>query len=376
MREYARITGLPEMPPLWSLGYQQSHRTLAGPDEVMSVAKTLREKKLPCDALIYLGTDFSPSGWNTHNGEFTWNAKNFPDPKKTIDELHALHFKVVLHIVIEGRHLTGTVERPCTRRVSGRRRAAATPDGKWPAERSVGCYWPHHKPRVRSRHRRLVARPGRRPRRAVAAEPHPDVLGRLAAVAAERAALTRCIATATPAWQRYGAFLWSGDVYSTWETLKTHVPVAINTGLSGIPYWGTDIGGFVPTPEFTGELYVRWFQFAAFCPLFRAHGRTWHLRLPWGWNTGELGPDEIATYRRRRRIRRSRAAQRAGRADLPEVSRAALSADAVPLFARCARPRRPACRSCARCGCTIRTIPPPSRAATSICGAATSSSRR
>jgi alpha-glucosidase (family GH31 glycosyl hydrolase) len=96
---------------------------------------------------------------------------------------------------------------------------------------------------------------------------------------------------------RYGAFLWSGDVYSTWETLRTHVPVAINTGLSGIPYWGTDIGGFVPTPEFTGELYVRWFQFGAFCPLFRAHGRTWHLRLPWGWNTGELGPDETSAYR-------------------------------------------------------------------------------
>src|SRR5438093_3655588 len=95
--------------------------------------------------------------------------------------------------------------------------------------------------------------------------------------------------------QRHAAFLWSGDVYSTWETLKTHVPVAINAGLSGIPYWGTDIGGFVPTKEFTGELYVRWFQFGAFCPLFRAHGRTWKLRLPWGWNTGELGPDEIST---------------------------------------------------------------------------------
>jgi alpha-glucosidase/alpha-D-xyloside xylohydrolase len=74
------------------------------------------------------------------------------------------------------------------------------------------------------------------------------------------------------------------------------VPVAVNTGLSGIPYWGTDIGGFVPTPEYLGDLYVRWFQFAAFCPLFRAHGRTWHLRLPWGWNTGELGPEETSTY--------------------------------------------------------------------------------
>jgi alpha-glucosidase/alpha-D-xyloside xylohydrolase len=95
--------------------------------------------------------------------------------------------------------------------------------------------------------------------------------------------------------QRYASFLWSGDVFTTWETLRTHVSVAIQTGLSGIPYWGTDIGGFVPTKEYTGELHVRWFQFGAFCPLFRSHGRTWHLRLPWGWNLGELGPDELTS---------------------------------------------------------------------------------
>ena len=92
--------------------------------------------------------------------------------------------------------------------------------------------------------------------------------------------------------QRYAAFLWSGDVQSMWETLRNHVPVAINCGLSGIPYWGTDIGGFIPTPDYTGELHVRWFQFGAFNTLFRAHGRDWHLRLPWGWNTAEPGPVE------------------------------------------------------------------------------------
>ena len=85
---------------------------------------------------------------------------------------------------------------------------------------------------------------------------------------------------------RYASFLWTGDVSSMWVTLKNQVPIGINSGLSGIPYWGTDIGGFVPTSEFTGELYVRWFQFGAFCPLFRSHGRVWTLRLPWGWNQG------------------------------------------------------------------------------------------
>jgi alpha-glucosidase/alpha-D-xyloside xylohydrolase len=96
--------------------------------------------------------------------------------------------------------------------------------------------------------------------------------------------------------QRYGAFLWSGDVQSRWETLKTHLPIAVNTGLSGLPYWGTDIGGFVPTAEYTGELHVRWFQFGAFCPSFRAHGRHWHLKLPWGWNGGDGGPKETNAF--------------------------------------------------------------------------------
>jgi alpha-glucosidase (family GH31 glycosyl hydrolase) len=292
MAEYARLTGKPEMPRLWSLGYLQSHRTLRGPKEVMWVARTFREKKLPCDGLIYLGTDFTPSGWNTHNGEFTWNPANFPDPKKMIDELHAQHFKVVLHTVLEGRRLTGTVNDPCTAAPlpSGR-----TPDGHWPDNRQVSCYWPVHKqlydvgtdgwwpdqgdgldgPSRLARHRMYYEgsrqlRPNERP-----------------------FALHR---NGQAGMQRYAAFLWSGDVYSTWETLKTHVPVAVNTGLTGIPYWGTDIGGFVPTKEYTGELHVRWFQFGTFCPLFRAHGRTWHLRLPWGWNTGELGVSEVANY--------------------------------------------------------------------------------
>ena len=78
MAEYARLTGLAEMPPLWSLGYQQSHRTLASREEVLSIARTFREKKLPCDVLIYLGTGFCPSGWNTGHGSFTLQSDGFP----------------------------------------------------------------------------------------------------------------------------------------------------------------------------------------------------------------------------------------------------------------------------------------------------------
>jgi alpha-glucosidase/alpha-D-xyloside xylohydrolase len=96
--------------------------------------------------------------------------------------------------------------------------------------------------------------------------------------------------------QRYG-WLWSGDTTSRWETLAAQVGVGINTGLSGMPYWGTDTGGFFTTPEYTGELYVRWFQFSCFCPLFRSHGRAWKLHTPWGWNTGDYGPKELTGNR-------------------------------------------------------------------------------
>ena len=294
MAEYARITGHAELPPLWAFGYMQSHRTLAGPDEVMWVARTFREKKLPCDALIYLGTEFTPSGWNTRNGEFTWKKENFPDPKKAVDDLHALNYKVVLHIVIEGRRVSGTVAGACTPEKavpSGR-----TADNRWPEDRAVECYWPYHKPLMD------LGVDGWWPDQSDGL----DAPSRLARIRMYWEGPQQYRPNERPfalhrngyvGMQRYGAFLWSGDVYSTWETLKTHIPVAVNTGLSGIPYWGTDIGGFVPTPEYTGELHVRWFQFGAFCPSFRAHGRTWHLRLPWGWNTGTLGHEEIRNYR-------------------------------------------------------------------------------
>ena len=281
MAEYAGLTGHAEMPPLWSLGYQQSHRTLAGREEVLAEAKTFRDKKLPCDALIYLGTGFCPSGWNTENGSFAWNSRVFPEPKEIIEQLHKDNFRVVLHDVILTDKLHGTVHDRCEL-------------DSFDAE-NAGCYWDAHRKDF------AMGVDGWWPD-----EGDPlDIASRLARNRMhwegpqidrpnERPyALHR---NGYAGMQRFASFLWSGDVYSTWDTLKSQVPIAINTSLSGIPYWGTDIGGFVPTPEFTAELYLRWFQFGAFCTLFRSHGRTWKLRLPWGWNTGDPEPVEIRNY--------------------------------------------------------------------------------
>ncbi len=292
LAEYAKLTGYPEMPPLWAFGYQQSHRTLGTPEETMQEAKIFRDKKMPCDAMIYLGTDFCPNGWNTHNGEFTWNPNAFPDPANAIQQLHSDNFKIVLHIVVEGHRLTGTVDDPCTAPPlpSGR-----TPDGHWPPDRQVSCYWPFHKPLFDQQvdgwwpdQGDGFDAPSRLARNRMYFEGSQMYRPNERVYALHR--------NGYAGMQRYAAFLWSGDVQSTWETLKTHVPVGINAGLSGIPFWGTDIGGFVPTQEYTGELFVRWFQFAAFNPLFRSHGRDWRLHLPWGWTKGEIGYPETPSY--------------------------------------------------------------------------------
>jgi alpha-glucosidase/alpha-D-xyloside xylohydrolase len=102
LREYANLTGFPQMPPLWSFGYQQSHRTLESAEEILNEAKTFREKKLPVDAFIFLGTGFTPSGWNSGHGSFTFNERVFPDPPAQIKALHAEHLKVILHMVPPG----------------------------------------------------------------------------------------------------------------------------------------------------------------------------------------------------------------------------------------------------------------------------------
>lgn len=281
MREYAGITGRPEMPPLWALGYQQSSRTLANGEEILEIAKTFREKKLPCDALIYLGTGFTPSGWNTANGAFEFNPRVFNDPKRQLDEFHDLHFRVVLHTVILTRTLRGTVHDPCPVQRFDAEEAACL----WDAHRKdfalgVDGWWPDEGDPLDAASRLTRIRMHYEGPQLDRPNERPYALHR----------------NGYAGMQRFAPFLWSGDVYSTWETLRTHVSIGINTGLSGIPLWGTDTGGFVPTKEFTGELFVRWFQFSTFCPLFRSHGRDWKLRLPWGWNTGELGPNEISNY--------------------------------------------------------------------------------
>ncbi|HYT60538.1 MAG TPA: TIM-barrel domain-containing protein [Haliangiales bacterium] len=291
LTEYNRLTGRPVMPPKWALGYFQSHRTLAGPEEPLQIARTFRETKLPCDALIYLGTGYCTNGWNTGHGSLTFNTNAFVP--ENLNALHDLNFKVVFHVNRAPRKLFGTsiaprsTLSPSEGERAGVRGLAEDFDSPlhirnyWARHRDIFAlgvdgWWPDDGDELPlearlTRHRcyyegPLQDRPNAR----------PWSLHRTGYAGA----------------QRYGGWIWSGDIDGKWETLAAHVSIGLNHGLSLTPFWGTDTGGFYPTRELTGELYVRWFQFSTFCPSFRSHGRTWHLRLPWGWNTGEYGPIE------------------------------------------------------------------------------------
>ena len=103
--------------------------------------------------------------------------------------------------------------------------------------------------------------------------------------------------------QRYGALVWSGDIKSSFPSMKNQVAAGLNMGLAGISWWTTDIGGFfganVKDPDFH-ELLIRWFQYGCFCPVMRLHGYRWPLQPQQGTTGGAEcvsgAPNEVWSY--------------------------------------------------------------------------------
>ncbi|MBP1595635.1 MAG: glycoside hydrolase family 31 [Acidobacteria bacterium] len=282
MKEVSLLTGSAAMPPKWSLGFMQSHRTLEDENQLIRIVDTFREKKMPLDSVVYLGTGFCPRGWNTKQPSFTFNPEVFKrDPGQTIADLHQRNVKVIVHIVPWGRDeglptLQGTIPP-----------AAGEPLN----ESHILNYWKQHLPLIGAgidafwpdegdwfnlferikRHQLYYQGP-------ISTTPNvrPWSLHRNGYIGVAR----------------WGGWVWSGDTDSAWRTLEGQIMVGLNHSLSLSPYWGSDTGGFYPNAELTGELYARWFQFSSFTPSFRSHGRTWWTRLPWGWGLSEMGPLE------------------------------------------------------------------------------------
>ncbi len=268
---FYEITGRPPMPPKYTFGYQQSYRTLLhnGENLVLSTAKYMRDNKIPCDLLIYLGTGYCENGWNTDNGEFTWHPEVFPKPAETMNKLHEMNYKVSLHITKCHTGLHGSVND------AGETSPLEYDHAKnyWKIHEDLytisknEVWWPDDADEVDmeqrlNRHRMYYEGSLRL---------NPDVRP----LQMQRNAFPGCT--------KWGGLVWTGDVLSEWETLKNQVPIGLNAALSCSPFWGTDTGGFFSTVEYDGELYTRWFEFSTFTPLFRSHGRPSFLHNPWGW---------------------------------------------------------------------------------------------
>jgi len=324
VRAYTDLTGRMWMPPRWALGFQQSRWSYRSADEVMEVAGNFRKRRIPCDA-IYCDIDYM-DGYRV----FTWNPKTFSHPRKMIQALRGMGFRVVTIIDPGVKNDDGYA---VCRDGKGKGMFLKNPDGSW----FTGNVWPGEcvfpdftSPRVRqwwgpwhktllddgvagiwndmnepavwnhpgrtmpldipheyesqpATHRRAhnvygfnMARACHDALRALQPDQRPFVITRAAYAGI----------------QRY-SMVWTGDNQSLWEQFAMSIPECINLSLSGVAFCGPDVGGFAR--DCTGELLARWTQAGAFFPFFRNHTAT-GTRHQEPWTFGKQVEDICRRY--------------------------------------------------------------------------------
>jgi alpha-glucosidase len=303
MAEVARLLGAALMPPRWAFGYLQSTRHFRDTEELREFPKKLRERRIPCDAIGLLSSYAEAPGWNTGVGRLQFQPQMWADPKALVAEFRDQHFHLmpheypVLHPDAEQfpeAHAKGYVLE------QGYVKLAA------PNYRDGQKYVDFSNPEVRDwwwqQHRQMrelgidawwldggEGPPSESRLHGGSGTRLHNIFDRLrmqaffegeAADRPDTRPFMLCRSGAA-GMQRYGAVSLSGDIINTFATLAGQIPVALNNGMSGVPYWGSDIGGLYQAVPATGELFARWFQFGAFCPIFRAHGWIWREHLPW-----------------------------------------------------------------------------------------------
>jgi alpha-glucosidase (family GH31 glycosyl hydrolase) len=306
--DVAALLGRATLPPRWSLGYLQSTRHFTGIEEIIDLGVQMRERRLPCDAIIFLSTYGRARGLNRGVGHLEYQPELFADPKSVLGKLHAMHLRTFSHeypVLHEDSPLYREAnERGYLLSHAYPRLPPPTPDAAVfkEGQRFIDFSNPEARAWWWSAHRELVSHdtsgwwldggegppPGTALKAGDAANVHNHFdLWRQQAFA-EGEARDRpdqrpflLCRSGGPGMQRFGAIPWSGDVNTTFETFETQIRTGLNLGLSGIPHWGTDAGGFYSVAPDAGELFVRWLQFAAFCTLFRAHGHVWRRHVPW-----------------------------------------------------------------------------------------------
>jgi len=307
VRTYAWLTGLPPLPPLWSLGFQQSRFSYETETRLREIAARLRSDKIPADAL-YLDIDFQKE-----HRPFTIDTDKFPHFVQMLSDLKRENFHVVVITDLHIAKVPDASYAPYNSGIAGDH-FVKNPDGStyvgtvWPGpsvfpeftrpktrewwgtlykdflSEGVAGFWNDmNEPSVfltpnmtmpgNTQHR--IEEPGFHPRTANHLEIH-NIYGFENSRATYEGLLKLnpdlrpfVLTRATYAGgQRYAA-TWTGDNTSSWDHLRLTTPMLLNLGLSGFGFCGADVGGFVGTPG--PELLTRWTELATFQPIDRNH---------------------------------------------------------------------------------------------------------
>ena len=296
--EYRDLTGQAPMFGKWAYGFWQCKNRYKSQEEILGVAKRYRDLHIPVDNIVQ---DWF---WWNRKGEFVFN-NNYPDPKGMIDQLHSENFHLMISIWpffepgsknYDYMQSKGWfVDKFKYAKPPFHTDAMAVYDATSPEARkfywdevnkglfSIGAdaWWMDTtEPETEGQednillNHKLAAGSGNR---YVNVYPLLDTgavyEGQRSASDKKRVFILSRSAFAGS--QRNGVTAWSGDINSDWFSFRRQIPAGLNFALSGIPYWTTDIGGFVfgsPTDPAFRELFIRWFQYATFNPVLRVHG--------------------------------------------------------------------------------------------------------
>ena len=301
---YTAATGRAPKMPEYGLGYWQCKLRYRNQQELLEVARKHKKLGLPMDAIVI---DFFH--W-TIQGDFKFEPRDWPDPEGMIRELKELGIETVVSIwpTIDERsenfgkmadsgylvsadrgngiHMTwmgNTVFYDATN--PGAREYVWEKCRENYYKYGIKCFWldeaePEYGPYDFDNYR-YYAGPALQ---CTNIYPLMYVKGFYDGLKSEGE--TEVLSLVRCAWagsQKYGALTWSGDIHSSFRAMREQLQAGLNMSVAGIPWWTSDIGGFlggdISDPKFR-ELLVRWFEWGAFCPVFRMHGERspWHER--------------------------------------------------------------------------------------------------
>ena len=294
---YRELTGAPPLFGKWAYGFWQCKNRYKRQDELLAVAHKYRELHIPVDNIVQ---DWF---WWYTMGEPVFDKERYPDPKGMVDDLHANHFHLMISFWPYFRPGTKTYDDMdkqgffiAKTKVGGFHPAGqALYDAFNPAARKyywnlmdkalfqigVDAWWlDTTEPETEGQETTILASNKIALGNGARFANIFPLMTTTAVYQGQREAsqdkrvfiLSR---SAFAGAQRNAAAVWSGDVNSDWVFLKKQIPAGLNYSLSGLPYWTTDIGGFVsgnPDDPAYRELFIRWFQFGTFNPILRVHG--------------------------------------------------------------------------------------------------------